>query len=226
VSSGGAAITIAAGPNDAVNLRGLIIEGAGIGQTGIAFSSGKSLTIENLVVRNLTSSGMALAPTNSATISVSNTLVDNNGGHGIYVQPSGSVDVTAVFTRVEVYNNGQMGIGLFGNSITRGTLRGLAVDCVAAHNSQPNQAGFYLLGHPLAYGMSFRIFRSVAADNNYGILSDGNNNPGTTSIFVSQSNIEDNSTKWATQNGGNIYSYGDNATEGVAVPGGTTLPLH
>src|SRR5882724_7095100 len=44
VPSAGTGITINAGTNDKINLRGLIIEGAGVGENGIAFATGKSLT--------------------------------------------------------------------------------------------------------------------------------------------------------------------------------------
>ena len=60
VPSGGTGITINAGPTDVINLRGLIIEGAGVGQNGIIFNTGGVLTIENCVVRNLTGNGSFL----------------------------------------------------------------------------------------------------------------------------------------------------------------------
>jgi hypothetical protein len=40
VTSGGTAITINAGSADTVGLRGLTLEGAGIGQNGIVFNTG------------------------------------------------------------------------------------------------------------------------------------------------------------------------------------------
>src|SRR5665213_2601398 len=51
--SGVPGIVINAGPNDAVSLRGLTIEGAGVGTTGIQFNSGASLTVKNCVVRHI-----------------------------------------------------------------------------------------------------------------------------------------------------------------------------
>jgi len=64
--SGGIGITINAGPNDAVHVQGLNIDGGG--GTNIAFLSGNSLVIDNCVVRDFQSSGIGLAPTTSATI--------------------------------------------------------------------------------------------------------------------------------------------------------------
>src|SRR5262249_51846545 len=50
VPSGGVAITIN-GASAVVNLNGVLIEGAGIGQTGVLFSSGSVLTVEHCVIR-------------------------------------------------------------------------------------------------------------------------------------------------------------------------------
>src|ERR1700676_2628000 len=52
VPSGGIGITINAGTNDAIQLRGLTMEGAGCGYNGIVFNSGGSLTVTNCVAQN------------------------------------------------------------------------------------------------------------------------------------------------------------------------------
>ena len=44
MGAGATGITINAGVNDKINLRGLIIEGAGVGNTGIVFNTGKFLS--------------------------------------------------------------------------------------------------------------------------------------------------------------------------------------
>jgi len=55
VSGGATGITIMAGANDAVTLRGLTIKGIGFGGgKGIVFNTGPSLTLENCVIRNMT----------------------------------------------------------------------------------------------------------------------------------------------------------------------------
>src|SRR5262249_42105570 len=54
VSGGLSGITVAAGASDAVTLRGLTIKGIGFGGgDGVTFTSGRSLTVENCVIRNL-----------------------------------------------------------------------------------------------------------------------------------------------------------------------------
>jgi hypothetical protein len=60
--AGQTTITINAGPNDAVNLRGLLIEGNGGSPIGIQFNSGQSLSIENCVIRDVTQTGIAFTP--------------------------------------------------------------------------------------------------------------------------------------------------------------------
>ncbi len=51
-ANGGIGMVIAAGAGDAVYLSGLLFEGNGVGAMGIRFAAGKSLVIENCVVRN------------------------------------------------------------------------------------------------------------------------------------------------------------------------------
>ena len=82
VPSGGTGITISAGATDVINLRGVIIEGAGAGDTGIRFNTGKSLTIENCVVRGVTGNGIRFFPTGSSALAVSNSLIASNGFAG------------------------------------------------------------------------------------------------------------------------------------------------
>src|SRR5262249_11138534 len=120
VSGGVTGITVAAGASDAVSLRGLTVTGIGFGGgNGIVFKSGKSLTVENCVARNLTGTfpignGILLQPNGSANFAVSNTVVANNDGAGLAVIPTGSVTVRAVFTRISAHNNGGGGIGIDG----------------------------------------------------------------------------------------------------------------
>ena len=211
VPSGGTGITINAGPNDAVHLQGLLIDGAGIGQTGIVFHSGASLTIENSVIRNLTSSGIAISPSSFSVATVSSTLVVNNGGNGIFVQPASGGSVNAVFNRVEVYGNTQQGIAIFGNLDTTGLVRAAAIDCVAANNEN----GFFAQGNNVIANTILRVIRSTAFNNINGV-----NAIDSALIIVSHSNLEDNSPNWVQSSGGSVLSYGDNSTDGVARPGG------
>jgi hypothetical protein len=209
--AGGTAIIINAGPNDAVNLSGLTIDGTGIGAWGIVFNSGASLVIENCVARNHTSSGIALQPAAPARIAVSNTMVANNGVHGIYLQPNGTGTVSAVFNRVEAYSNGQEGIGIYGNNLTGG-VEASAVDSVATFNND----GFYALGSGSSgnAGVTLSVSRSTTRGNvRNGIRAEQN-----AYIYVDGSSLDGD--WWAQASFGCVRSYGDNEAQGVPAPCG------
>jgi hypothetical protein len=210
-----AAITINAGPSDKINIIGVVLDGTAIpGTTGIAFDSGGSLTIQDSVIRNFGSSGIALGPTTSATIAVSHTLVTDNGGHGIYLQPSGTSSVHpsvhAVFNRVEAYHNVQKGIGIFGN-VGEPALDAVIVDCVAAYN----EVGFYALGDSqILSNISIRVNRSTTYRNGAGGFGPGLRAEGAAGIFVSQTDMSEQNP-WSEDSTSCIFTYGDNYTGGV-----------
>ena len=97
--SGDAAITINAGSNDKVVLRGLTVDGSGVGLNGIVFNSGGALDITNCVVQNTVASGVntgngillrASSDNNSTLINISGTIVSNHANHGIAYAPANS----------------------------------------------------------------------------------------------------------------------------------------
>ena len=206
VPAGATGITINAGPNDAINLRGLAIEGTGVGSTGIAFSTGGFLTIENCVVRNLTGSGIALGPSASTSMAISSTLVADNGAHGIYVQPSGSGAVSAVFTRVEARNNGQNGIGVYGNFST-GSVKATIADSSAVNNGDTGFLSYSVAGKAVTGVM---VVRSVSDHNVTGLFATSAN----AVLWVGQSSVTNNTSGWGTVGTAVLLSYGDNTIDG------------
>jgi len=149
VPPGGTGITINAGVNDRINLRGLIIVGAGTSSTGIHFVSGKSLTIGKCIVRNLANSGIVISPRTPNVFSdvvVTDTILADTGGHGIYIQPSGNVGVTAVFNRVEAYSNAQDGIGAYANLMPDGYGVLVTVESSVAANNGVGFRAFTMSG--------------------------------------------------------------------------------
>jgi len=203
--SGGAGIVINAGTNDAVSLRGLSIDGAGVGNTGVQFNSGASLTVENCIVRHMIDDGIDfLSTTATSALTVSNSLVADNAGNGIFVLPTGSA--TAVFNRVEVNNNLSEGIIVFGvNSAGTNTVNATVFDSVAAGNGS---AGFQSITHPGKAPTSVTLFHSVAANNSTGLQAED------ATLRIAQSTVTGNVNGWIIGNGGNIASYGDNYIDG------------
>jgi hypothetical protein len=231
VASGGTGITINAGINDAINLRGLIIEGAGVGSTGIALLKARSLNIQNCIVRKFASSAIAIAPSapgggpnGEVNVAISNTVVSENGGHGIYVQPTaGNISMRTIFNRVEAYNNAGVGIGIFGNfQGGTGFNIGTAIDSVVGNNGT---AGFYVLGNgSTAFTVNFNLYRSSAIGNFNNTLGAyaGMRAEGGGVMRVGLSNVMDDFMLPSPP--GEVLSYGDNYTIGSG-PSGTISSL-
>jgi hypothetical protein len=213
--STGIGILINAGPNDAVSLRGLTIDGTGAAATGIKFNTGKSLTVENCIIRHVTSAGIDFLPNATSNLSVSNSLVADNGTRGIYVGPNGSGTVTSVFNRVEVNNNGDTGIQVDGFNST-GTIKATVAESVAAKNGN---AGFYASSASGHAATTLTVFHSVSANNDVGIATGG-----TATVRLAQSEVTGNSTNGWFVGSGVIYSYGDNYIDGT-VNSGSLSPI-
>jgi hypothetical protein len=206
VPSGGTGITINAGPNDAVSLRGLTIEGAGLGSVGIQFNTGKSLTIQNSVAQHFTSTGISFFPNQSTSsqLIVKDTFVANNGNDGILVFPFiGAGAVTAVFNHVETDNNG---IGISLETGTGGTVTAIASDCVSTGNSTD---GFIATSGAGGVSVNLMLVGSVAANNGTGIEAFG---IGAV-IRVGLTTVTGNGNGWMNTVGV-LQSYGDNKING------------
>jgi hypothetical protein len=209
LATSGAAITIGAGANDTINLKGLGLDGANTGTVGIQFTSGKSLTIQKSFIRNFTNSGVSFAPSGAAALVVSDTSVTNNASNGVLVSDgsSGSIAVKGALARVIASGNG---VGI----LASGVGASLAVtDSVANTNT-------YGIGSSSSTVM---VRNSTASANTVGIIAD---QPGAT-VRVSESTITGNGTGWQATNSGQVLSYGNNnvggnTTDGVAT---TTLTL-
>jgi hypothetical protein len=122
VPAGQTGITINAGATDIINLRGLIIEGAGVGVNGVAFNSGASLNVQNSVIRGITNIGLNFTPSASSMLSVSNTLIAdfpnvNVNNIGINIAP-GAVAVKAVLDRADILRMGGTAVNAAGASTT------------------------------------------------------------------------------------------------------------
>jgi hypothetical protein len=218
VPSSGVGITINAGTNDAVSLRGLSIEGGGVGATGIVFNTGASLTVENCVIRHMTQDGIDFfSTTATSALTVSNSLVADNGHDGIALEPSGSV--TAVFNRIEANNNGFHGIlANAQNSAGTNTIKATVSDSVAAGNGQ---AGFYSFASSGAAPTSVMVFHSVAANNGTGLEAAGS----SAILPLANSTVTGNGTGWNVTSSAVIASYGVNYIDGNGSNTGSLTPI-
>src|SRR5258708_6829298 len=84
VASGVNAIIVSAGFNDVVTLKGLTLEGTGLGLSGIKFNTGAVLQVENCTINNFTVNGIDFNPSGaSAVLTVKNSSIRNNAGTGV-----------------------------------------------------------------------------------------------------------------------------------------------
>ena len=192
VPSGGVGIVINAGANDAVSLRGLTVEGGGIGHTGIQFNTGKFLTIENCVIRHVTLDGIDIFPTAATGLSIANTVASDNGQNGIYIAPKNLGSVQGAITSTAANNNNYIGIGIDGQFTTGTTASAISiVRSVTANNNlagvsaqngtaamsvlvrDSNSSHNVFAGFQTTTGAVMRLAHSVATGNNQGISSSG-----------------------------------------------------
>jgi len=129
-------ITVNAPAGDAVYLSGLDLQGANTGLNGVRFIGGKSLTIENSIIRNfgaVNGQGVLFAPTGTSSLLISNTSIVSNGsaatGGGVLIAPTGAGVATAVLTNVRVNNNAGVGILINGASTV------MIANTTVAHNA-------------------------------------------------------------------------------------------
>jgi hypothetical protein len=188
-----------------VNIDGVLLNGVGTtGSTGIAFSSGSSLTVRNSVIRNFSTNGIFVDPltSNLTQVFVSNTLVSDNGSNGILIAPNGTGTTNGVFEHVEVENNAADGLEFLTDTQV---INATVSDCVSASNSVGINA--------TANGetaVSVMVRNSTIANN----ATIGLQAMASGTIRVTRSTITGNMTAWAAVLPSVVSSYDDNNIDG------------
>jgi Periplasmic copper-binding protein (NosD) len=222
-AASGVAITISAGANDAIRLKGLNIEGLGTGFEGIQLNAGASLTVEDCTIKDFNFQ-VKFAPHFPAFLYMSNTRVEHavTNGFGINIDPlvlTGSVH--AVLEHVEVDDDGE-GI-LIDN---RSSAANVPLDVTISDSvfSDASCAMIVTGVHATGPNLSVLLDNSTVSNNSqYGVLAE----QGAT-IVVSRSKITGNATAFFADGGGVVQSYGDNRTTGNTAMGltPTLISLH
>lgn len=203
-----------------VTLRGLSINGAGTtpGLNGIRFISGRSLTLENVIILNQKgNAGILLSPTGAMTFNAQNVTV-TRGNNGIVVQPTGSGRVRGALENARVAANSGSGIRVDTTGLAGIGVR-LSVDRSAFSN---NNHGIAVVA-PSAAAPAVLMLKDVVASSNTGngISATGSN----AHFLVGSSAITDNGTGVLSQTGGNISSYVTNQIEGNGTDGAFTANI-
>jgi hypothetical protein len=202
----GDAIDINAGAGDAIVLRGLTLDGSGVGLIGIAFKSGGSLTVTNCVVQNFQDNGIIVQP-NSGSISfvITDTKARNiQFGAGIGVIPGGSAALNGVIDHVVITNSSH---GIEFLSISSGN-----TDAAISNSISSNNGGPGISGQSLSTGALTVSIDSVTTNGN-GFSGDfsGIIFTGAASALLNRSVIQGNAIGITNNTSNNtLYSYGNN----------------
>jgi len=208
VPTAGTAIDINAGPSDAVVLRGLTLNGAGVGANGILFNSGGSLTVTNCVVQNFEAEGISIQLETSTTVYfvIINTLISNSRLYGIEYHAANFSKATGVIDHV-VVTGGQNGIALNGGELTNGSATDVAIsNSVVSNNSiegifagngsvltaSIDNTTVNGTGIHVAAPATVRLSRSVIQGNGTGTVN--NTNPANTFYSYGNNLIASNGT--------------------------------
>ncbi|MBV8566649.1 MAG: hypothetical protein JO273_14445 [Methylobacteriaceae bacterium] len=210
----GFSISVSAGTNDVVILRGLDIGGDGVGNVGILFQLGFALYIEHCIIHDFPGGGIQMTSSSAPMeLSVSDTAIINNGNGsteaGILIQPRFSSTVSKiVLDRVELRNN-FFGVKADGTMTTGGVINMTVRDSVSAGNASNGIVG---TGNASGAAIVMMIDHSASSHNaaGFGVIADG---PKTT-IRLGGSSIAGNINGVGVSNGGVLQSYGTNQING------------
>jgi len=201
----GDAIDVQAGPNDAVFITGLVIDGVGTGNNGINLISGGSLTVTDCVIKGFSASfpngnGIAIQPSSGAAqVDVHDTIASNNT-LGVYLAPQGSASVDATLKNVE-FNKNADGLAVAGYA-TNGTVSVTVEHSTASGNGN---TGVSVAGNSSGNANARLVATDVSASHNlYGFYVGA----GAVAYFSSSSATENSG--WGVSVAGTAFTLQNN----------------
>jgi hypothetical protein len=213
-----------------VILRGLSINGAGTtpGLTGVNFVSGASLTIEDCLIQNFTTSpGAGVRVSTSAgaqQVQILNSHIVNNSlagtGAGVFVQPSGTAAV-----RIDIENTQMAGNTNAAFRIDTSTNTGSGIRATI-NNSELSASTFGIIANQPATKAQISIMvtnSTISEHTSSGIFAAGT----AARVRIGGSTITNNATAASVAVGGVVNTYGDNYINGNTTTDGTftAIPL-
>lgn len=226
VPAGGNAISIAAGANDSISLRGLTLDGQDANSvSGIVISSAEQVQILDCVLRNF-STAIDIRASTALQYVIGNTVVQG-GFRGIIVSPlAASTGVTGVMNRLTVTG------ATYGVSISATSLTGNAANYAAINDSviAGNFSGLSVSTLANGARATAVVQHSTIANNtNSGIYHFVNGVGQTipTSIRIGDTTIANNLKGIRFEHTATVSSLGNNmfTDNGVDLDGGTLVAL-
>jgi hypothetical protein len=222
VPSGDTGITINAGENDTVTLRGLTLDGNAVGSNGVVMNSGATLQVINCIIRGFTLTGILVSSQTSGEMSVlvsGSYFLDNHAGNavGLKLLQSSAAGLTAAIDRVVFHQNDN---GIVASTAGAGGFLVAAITGSEISSSLGEAIGVHRNGAV----PHIDVKNTSLALNPTGILVDG----GTVALSGSTLAANAQAVDFATL-GGIVYTAGnndfvDNATD-VYNGSLTALPL-
>jgi surface antigen len=215
-------IVINAGATDAVNLRGLVLDGAGASATsGVVFNTGASLHIQDCVFQGFTAAGIMFSPgaggANTTRMAVEDsTILDNGPVAAVLIKPTGGIAAQVSFSRVDIHNNtggglradGSGGSGAINVAIADSAVSLNAINGIVAVSGSANVAVSIM-----------RVF--IAANGSAGVQATQSSG-GTASVTVGDSVLYGNNIAVQATGGATLLSYLNNHVTGNVTNGGFT----
>jgi hypothetical protein len=222
-----------------VYLRGLTIEGANVGSTGVFVNSARTVSLENCVIRNFQvgiqfqpeSSNVVVRDQNNkflpyqAALTIANTTIADNLTAGIVIVPGDINGTKAALHGVRVFNNTEMGIQVLGGG-SRQLVDVVISDSLVTHNGQGitvNTNGAQAPVKVMVTGSTLAHSSLKGVDASGSPPDAGRPNVGSIAeIWIGQSTVFANTTGLDASGGAQIHSFGDNYIAGNQTDGTPT----
>src|SRR5215831_6522977 len=221
-----------------VYLRGLTIEGANVGSTGVFVSGARAVSVENCVIRNLFG-GILFEPESSnvasnkpfmaqSALTVANTTIADIGGVAVLILPGDIGVVKAALRGVRVFNNLQMGIQVLGGA-SRHPIDVAISDSLVTQNGQGIVANTSTTQAPV----KVMVTGSTVAHSFFTGLQASASPPdpdqpdikSIAEIWIGQSTVFGNTTGVEATGGALLRSFGDNYIAGNQTDGTFTATV-
>ena len=187
-----------------VILRNLSIQGVGTGISGVNYTSGKTLTVENCQIMGFTTAGIRAALTLSGNLNIINTSIANIAGDGVSISTSGAAaQIVTMIENSRIQNCSSDGIEA--NTHVRAAVRNSVI-------TRNTSTGIRIAGADSIVN----IDGSFVSFSNVGLQS-----VGSSAINVSDSEIAQNATG-LNANGGTLASFQGNSVFSNTVSGAFT----
>ena len=220
ISTGTSGITVSAGAADVINVRGLSFNGGGVaGASGVVFTSGADLNIQNCTFASFGGAGIVFSPgAGSASVAQMDmrgtTIVDS--GAGILIKPTGGIAAHVVLRRVKLDSNVGGGVKADGTGGSGSIDLTITNSTVSLNGSN----GINAISGPGS--VVVKLLRVAVGSNGAAGVQSNQTNGGTASVTVGDSIVTANTIGLSVVGGGSLLSNGNNQVSGNGTNGSFT----